>query len=93
MITENDILKEEVRIVVKEIFFNTIKKTLVVMLMAFIGFSIYEMNVNVFEWSIKPVITMFLLLFFSSWFFFLGESYTVNENEDVDENLNFNNEE
>jgi len=93
MITENDILKEEVRIIVKEIFFNTIKKTLVVMLMAFIGFSIYEMNVNIFEWSIKPVITMFLLLFFSSWFFFLGESYAGNENEDVDENLNFDNEE
>lgn len=91
MVTENDILKEEVRIIVKEIFFNTIKKTLVVMLMAFIGFSIYEKNVNIFEWSVKPVITMFLLLFFSLWFFFLGESYTGNENEDVDENLNFDN--
>lgn len=91
MVTENDILKEEIRIIVKQMFFNTIKKTLVVMLMAFIAFSIYEMNVNIFEWSIKPVITMFLLLFFSSWFFFLGESYAGNENEDVDENLNFDN--
>lgn len=92
MVTENDILKEEIRIIVKQMFFNTIKKTLVVMLMAFIAFSIYEMNVNIFEWSIKPVITMFLLLFFSSWFFFLGESYVGNENEDVDENLNLDNE-